>query len=505
MAGYGRLEVFFPDGMHKSFVLTEANVSVGRQPGNVIPLDTETISRYHLTITHDQGDTLITDLDSANGTFVDGARLKHDEQHPLIGGEEILIGDLRLFYYSLDESPTRPNLPPVEEAPPHVSAEQARFHIEMDEPEIAVPPGAHTSAELRVVNRGTMSERFVVEVTGVPKAWVRIDRAEFDLRPEDPAFVQISFKPVRKPDSAPGDYPITVTVRTKSDLSQALQCIVTLRLLPFGGFGMALEKRLLAPDQPFRVHLHNQGSADLPVTLSIRDPADRLRVTLLPERAILKPNQRLVVNGTARPRYKRLSGNSRRYPFDVVVRSDDAAAWTVAQRTYLTERPSLPGWAIYALIGLILILVLGGVGALLLLLRPPAPPTVTSFSVQPPQVPAGQALQAAWDADGAASLTLSLNGAVVQTLDGNVESASLSTDGLEGVVRVALLASNSGGEASAEATAVVTPPLTIETFNANPNEVVRNVVLPVTFAWSAPGASQRAPDGGRSADCNGHR
>ena len=489
MVGYGRLEVFFPDGMHKSFVLTEENVSVGRQPGNVIPLDTETISRYHLTIGHLNGDTHITDLDSANGTFVDGVRLKHDEQHPLIGGEEILIGDLRLFYYSLDETPTRPYLPPVEEVPPHVSADQAKFHIEMDEPEIAVPPGAHTSAELRVTNRGTLSERFVIEVTGVPRQWMRIDRPEFDLRPDDQAFVQISFKPVRKPDSAPGPYPITVTVRHKNDPAQALQAVVTLHVLPYGGFGMAIEKRLLVPDQPFRVHLHNQGSGDLPIRISAHDPSDKLRINLAPGQALLKPDQRLVVNGTAAPRSKRLFGSPQRYPFEVVVRSGDAAAYTVAQRAYVTERPALPGWAIYALIGLVALLVLGIGAGVLLLTRQPEPPVISSFAVQPASVPAGQALEASWNVEGADTLTLTLNGATAQTLDGDATSASLVTGGLDGAVQIALLAANPGGEVRAEATAVVTTPLQIETFNASPAGLVRHVAMPVTFAWSAPGAA----------------
>jgi hypothetical protein len=123
-----------------------------------------------------------------------------------------------------------------------------------------------------------------------------------------------------------------------------------------------------------------------------------------------------------------------------------------------------------------------------LLTRPLPPPIINGFTVQPPQAAAGQLLQAAWDASGAASFTLSLNGMVVQTLDGNAESASLTTEGLLGAVRVGLVAENSGGEASAEATAVVTAPLAIAAFNSNPDALVRNVVLPVTFAWSAPGA-----------------
>lgn len=489
MAGYGRLEVFFPDGMNRTYLLTVDNVSVGRQPGNVIPLDTDTISRYHLTITHKDDEVTITDLDSANGTFVDGVRLHHDESRALIGGEEILIGDLRLFYYSLDESPTRPNTPLIEEPARHVEADRASFHVEMDEPEIAVPPGAHTSAELRVINRGKTSERFVVEVTGVPKQWVRVDRPEFDLRPDDPTYIQISFKPLRQPSSTPGSYPVTVTVRPKHDASKALQCVITLTVLPYSGFGMALEKRMLAPQQPFRVHLHNQGSTNLALSITGRGVEDDVRVQVLPEQAVLKPDQRLVVNGAAAPKHGRAFGSPRRYAFDIVVRSGDAAAYTVAQRAYVTERPRLPGWAVYGLLGLAALFVVGVVAVLLLVSRPPAAPEISDFSVQPAEVMAGQPIQVAWAAQGADSLVLTVNGAAEQTVEGNSGSVTLPTDGLEGTVRIALQASNAGGETSAEATAVVTASLTIAAFNGEPPALVRYTVQPVTFAWSAPGAA----------------
>ncbi len=488
MAGYGRLEVFFPDGLHKTFILTEDNVSVGRQPGNVIPLETDTISRYHLIITHSDDRVIITDLDSANGTFVDGTRLAHDEQRVLIGGEEILIGDLRLFYYNLDDSPTRPNTPIVEEAHPHVDAERATFQIEMDEPEIPVPPGAHTSAELRVVNRGTTSERYVVEVSGVPKNWVRIDRPEFDLRTDEPVFVQIGFKPLRQPASAPGLYPVSVTVRAKNDPAQALQCVITLNVLPYGGFGMALEKRHLSPGQPFRLHLHNQGSADLPINISGRDISGQLRLTFAPDYALLKPDQRLVVNGSAAPKSNRLFGGPKRYTFDLIVQSDDAASYTVAQRATVTQRPPLPGWALYVLIGVIALIVLGGIGMIALANRAPAAPEISAFSVLPSEVMVGEPLQAAWTAQNADSLILSVNATPVSTFDGDTLSATIPTDGLEGTVLVSLDAISTGGEASAEATAVITPGLTIETFNAGAGELIRFVVQPIAFAWSAPGA-----------------
>ena len=105
---YGRLEVFWPDGQFKTYALTEPSISVGRSSGNTIALDSNTLSRYHINIRNQDGEVTVTDLDSANGTFVDSTKLKRDEAHVLYGGEEIQIGELRLIYYFLDETPTRP-------------------------------------------------------------------------------------------------------------------------------------------------------------------------------------------------------------------------------------------------------------------------------------------------------------------------------------------------------------------------------------------------------------
>src|SRR5664279_3222707 len=167
---YGRLDVFWPDGLFKTYLLTDASISIGRSSGNTIPLETDSLSRYHASLTNKDGETQITDLESANGTFVDGVRLKSSEPHTLYGGEEIEIGELRLIYHLLDETPTRPISVP-EEVTRRIELEAVPFYIEIQEPEIGIPPGAHISARLSITNTASEAQRFRVEVTGVPKDW----------------------------------------------------------------------------------------------------------------------------------------------------------------------------------------------------------------------------------------------------------------------------------------------------------------------------------------------
>ena len=128
---YGRLDVFWPDGLFKTYLLADSTISIGRSPGNAIPLDTDTLSRYHATLTYQDGEVQVVDLNSANGTFVDGVKLNSNEPRTLYGGEEITIGELRMVYHLLDEAPTRPITVP-EETIQHVKVEAAPFYIEVD-------------------------------------------------------------------------------------------------------------------------------------------------------------------------------------------------------------------------------------------------------------------------------------------------------------------------------------------------------------------------------------
>ena len=90
---YGKIDVYWPDGPFESHWLEKNTIGIGRSSGNDVVLDTSSISRYHVTIAYNGKDVTVQDLESVNGTYVDGKRLAPNEPHPLRGGEEIQIGD----------------------------------------------------------------------------------------------------------------------------------------------------------------------------------------------------------------------------------------------------------------------------------------------------------------------------------------------------------------------------------------------------------------------------
>lgn len=75
-------------------------VSVGREEENTIRLNDERVSRFHAKIQEDGGRTILTDLDSTNGTRVNGRAVQMRVLKP---GDQITIGRCLLLFGSTDE------------------------------------------------------------------------------------------------------------------------------------------------------------------------------------------------------------------------------------------------------------------------------------------------------------------------------------------------------------------------------------------------------------------
>lgn len=74
----------------QEFVLTEgATATIGRQAGNDICIPEQHVSRQHAVINYRDGIFMISDLGSANGTFVNDIQLT--EAFPLASGDDIRL------------------------------------------------------------------------------------------------------------------------------------------------------------------------------------------------------------------------------------------------------------------------------------------------------------------------------------------------------------------------------------------------------------------------------
>jgi len=83
------------DEGHETVVpLVRQEITIGRQPGNMVRLTERNVSRRHARLSRQNGTVFLEDLSSANGTQVNGERLQG--QVALQVGDQIRIGDYEL-------------------------------------------------------------------------------------------------------------------------------------------------------------------------------------------------------------------------------------------------------------------------------------------------------------------------------------------------------------------------------------------------------------------------
>ncbi len=85
-----------------TYFLTEAEVRIGRDPSNSLAISDLSLSRRHCVLSRDEDSYKLCDLDSRNGTFVNGSvvsekRLNH--------GDQISVGESVFVFLDKDEEP----------------------------------------------------------------------------------------------------------------------------------------------------------------------------------------------------------------------------------------------------------------------------------------------------------------------------------------------------------------------------------------------------------------
>jgi pSer/pThr/pTyr-binding forkhead associated (FHA) protein len=94
------------DGIDKGRIFRDlaTPVTIGREEGNLLRLNDERVSRYHAKVQFDNGEVILTDLESTNGTRVNNTVVQIRRLRP---GDRISIGRSQLLFGSDDEIQSR--------------------------------------------------------------------------------------------------------------------------------------------------------------------------------------------------------------------------------------------------------------------------------------------------------------------------------------------------------------------------------------------------------------
>jgi pSer/pThr/pTyr-binding forkhead associated (FHA) protein len=94
------------EGIDKGRVFRDLStpVTIGREEGNILRLNDERVSRYHAKVQHDNGEIILTDLESTNGTRVNGNVV---QIRRLRAGDQVGVGRSILLFGSEQEIAAR--------------------------------------------------------------------------------------------------------------------------------------------------------------------------------------------------------------------------------------------------------------------------------------------------------------------------------------------------------------------------------------------------------------
>lgn len=493
---FGRLDVFWPDGRFESYMLEQSRVSVGRADANVIVLPTDNISRYHFSLIYQDGVVSITDLESENGTYVDGMPLTPNQPYPLGDVEEIQVGQLRLIFRMVDESSTMPMVRLEEDTHRTVQRED-RFRVEVDTNQLDVWPAASSSAEFSITNTSDEKLSISVHIAGMPDGWMRINRPRLDIDAGDTQYVLLNIKPPRRPDVRPSAHAATVTFTRSDGKSAGLTINLDVRVHGFNGFGMALTPARIDGERPARLYLHNQGSAPLTLTLQGRtvDSGTPLDIDLGVRTITLDAGARKQVACKVEPRQRPLAGNPEERLFDIIAHSENAAGFSAATRGRLLVTPVMPLWGAITAAGLAISLILIAAVGLLGLLTPAPQPVVSNVRLDAETVARGTLLGVTWDAEDTEAIRISANQILLAELAGDAREAQVDTSQLDGGVTIVVEGLNGERISEAGARILVYEPLTLLRFEVQPAQVVRAVLTTMNIEWQITGAVRTRIEG----------
>lgn len=89
------------DGTEATHELVDASITVGRLPDNALQIEDASVSSHHAELTlGEEGDYILTDIGSTNGTRLNGKELVEGEGRGLQAGDKVTFGDVEASYES---------------------------------------------------------------------------------------------------------------------------------------------------------------------------------------------------------------------------------------------------------------------------------------------------------------------------------------------------------------------------------------------------------------------
>jgi len=172
MTSFG-LEYYSPKMLRRTVYNLTGETSLGRSKTNTLKLPNLGVSRFHAKITRVNGCWMLQDLDSRNGTFVNGKRVS---SHILSPGDRIRLGKVVLRFVEFAGN-SSPNAAPL----------SMTSSVDPEEP-FFFTPGAEIQEQMGLVRTFLGAVRVGISIVGPDMQALYFNRTLGSSMPRDPEF-----------------------------------------------------------------------------------------------------------------------------------------------------------------------------------------------------------------------------------------------------------------------------------------------------------------------------
>jgi hypothetical protein len=363
----GTLTISYADGREEQHRFNQALLRLGRNEDNDVQVDDPLVSGVHCELFADANGYRIRDLNSTNGTFVDGQRLQPSASMAFGADSVIELGDaqIRIAWQApdaaddallntlLDKTATAATPPPVPPGGPPLG-------LSIVPPRQTVYPGATVTAMIIVVNNGSTTDQISIDVDGLPMSWINVRPAQHRLAPGAQASSQLSITPPRAATTLPGEYPVTIVAYPAASGVSATQVPTRLEVFSFIDCRIALDPTNQASWYRglFVIEIENLGNQQATFLIQGFDEEGALEFDIADPEIRLGPGVRDSIELDVRLRAGRVFANPRIYDFTISVEPVGSSASPRHVRGELIQNPPFPLWLVPAV--LLVLLLMGG-------------------------------------------------------------------------------------------------------------------------------------------------
>lgn len=371
-----------------NFPADKTTVTIGRGSDNDLVLNEAAVSRNHARLERTAGGWQVTDLNSSNGSYLEGIKLLAGVPEPWTAGKSLKIGPFVLNWRGGQAvgpagvaaaagiagsvaGPGPYNRKAGDEIGRVVGQTAGRGGVSRKmtiNSQVAVvlspnhfelAPGDRTVVNVQMLNQGQTVEHFALSLQGLPTAWFTAPAAPLQLLPGHDGHLSVTLHPPRGAATRAGDHPFRLTMRSTNNPNDQAVVEGKLTIAPYEEFTVNAAPQNIPAGGLVRVEICNRGNDDGRFVLSGTDPAEKLRFSGTGA-VDIPANECRTLPVRVSPAARKFLGRPDNLPFQFRVQSPAGAVQQTAGQ--VTQGPLIPSWLPLVLGGLFLCLCLAGGG-----------------------------------------------------------------------------------------------------------------------------------------------